>query len=243
MDSEREWDEYEWERFLQQQDRKTERYMELLERYIDHPDRDAIIAKEMGWTHLTSAEAEEEDSFVLFQPGDEEDLDPEGAQSQDDELDDDVFDLEEEEDEDEEEDEEEFDSGDDDAVSFESHPLYRAALALTVWTDRALDNGAEPHDVPPAAIQLSTQIALCSAKLAAALSGDDEEEIGMTIAYLKRALRAIILALDAGLALERDRALPPAAHAEFQTRAFAVRDEIIRLMGSYRAQWRGLHGG
>ena len=28
------WDEYDWERFLQQQDRKTEKYMELLERYI-----------------------------------------------------------------------------------------------------------------------------------------------------------------------------------------------------------------
>src|SRR4029078_12225341 len=46
------WDEYDWERFLQQQDRKTERYMELLERYIDDPNRDQIIAREMGWTHL-----------------------------------------------------------------------------------------------------------------------------------------------------------------------------------------------
>src|ERR1700744_4285877 len=46
------WDEYDWERFLQQQDRKTEKYMELLERYIDDPNRDQIIAREMGWNHL-----------------------------------------------------------------------------------------------------------------------------------------------------------------------------------------------
>src|SRR5688500_5889338 len=46
------WDEYDWERFLQQQDRKTEKYMELLERFIDHPNRDQLIAREMGWTHL-----------------------------------------------------------------------------------------------------------------------------------------------------------------------------------------------
>src|SRR2546428_5541144 len=46
------WDEYEWERFLQQQDRKTEKYMELLEKYIDHPNRDQLIAREMGWEHL-----------------------------------------------------------------------------------------------------------------------------------------------------------------------------------------------
>jgi hypothetical protein len=49
---ERVWDEYDWERFLQQQDRKTEKYMELLEKYIDDPNRDQIIAKEMGWHHL-----------------------------------------------------------------------------------------------------------------------------------------------------------------------------------------------
>ena len=57
------WDEYDWERFLQQQDRKTERYMELLEKYIDEPDRDQLIAREMGWTHLTenAPEAWEED--------------------------------------------------------------------------------------------------------------------------------------------------------------------------------------
>ena len=46
------WDEYDWERFLQQQDSKTERYMELFEKYIDDPNRDQIIAQEMGWTHL-----------------------------------------------------------------------------------------------------------------------------------------------------------------------------------------------
>ena len=49
---ERVWDEYDWERFLQQQDRKTEKYMELLEKYIDDPNRDQIIAREMGWHHL-----------------------------------------------------------------------------------------------------------------------------------------------------------------------------------------------
>src|ERR1700757_5446384 len=46
------WDEYDWERFLQQQDYKTEKYMELLEKYLDDPNRDQIIAREMGWTQL-----------------------------------------------------------------------------------------------------------------------------------------------------------------------------------------------
>src|SRR5205807_5131720 len=46
------WDEYDWERFLQQQDQRTEKYMELLEKYIDDPQRDEIIARDMGWTQV-----------------------------------------------------------------------------------------------------------------------------------------------------------------------------------------------
>ena len=53
------WDEYDWERFLQEQEQRTERYMELLEKYLDHPHRDEIIAKEMGWTHLIGSESRE----------------------------------------------------------------------------------------------------------------------------------------------------------------------------------------
>ena len=62
------WDEYDWERFLQQQDRKTEKYMKLLERYIDDPNRDQIIAREMGWYHLLDKDGEKwaENVDVLF---------------------------------------------------------------------------------------------------------------------------------------------------------------------------------
>ncbi len=230
MNADREWDEYEWERFLQQQDEKTEKYMELLERYIDHPERDAIIAREMGWNHLSNKDDEEaeEEFFGLFHDEDDDsDFDDVAVDdNEDDEID-------------EEEADEDFEADED--ASFESHPLYQAAFALTVWVDHALDSCSSGTDIAPAVIQLSTQVALCSAKLAAALSGDDEEEIGMTIAYLKRALRASMLALDAAIVLEREGLLSKSAHQEFRARAFCVRDEIIRLMGSYRKQWRGLH--
>ena len=64
---ERAWDEYDWERFLQQQDSKTERYMELFEKYIDDPNRDQIIAQEMGWTHLLDQPSEEVEE-IEFEP-------------------------------------------------------------------------------------------------------------------------------------------------------------------------------
>src|ERR1044072_7084076 len=49
---ERAWDEYQWELFLQQQESKAEKYMQLLENYLDDPQRDEIIAREMGWTQV-----------------------------------------------------------------------------------------------------------------------------------------------------------------------------------------------
>ena len=55
------WDEYTWERFLQKQDSNTEKYFQLFETYIDHPDRDEIIAEEMGWSVFESAVEEQEE--------------------------------------------------------------------------------------------------------------------------------------------------------------------------------------
>ena len=46
------WDEFRWEEFMREQDRKVDRYMELFYRYRNDPKRDEIIAREMGWTWL-----------------------------------------------------------------------------------------------------------------------------------------------------------------------------------------------
>ena len=44
------WDEEDWERFLQKADVRTAKYLELFETLHDHPECDHIIAKEMGWS-------------------------------------------------------------------------------------------------------------------------------------------------------------------------------------------------
>lgn len=213
---ERIWDEYEWERFLQQQDRKTERYMELLEKYLDHPDRDAIIAREMGWTHLLD-DAEE---FA-------EEIDEMFGAEMDDLLDDEEDDF--------------AESEDEEGEDFEVHPLYQAAFALSVWLDQLFEQ-REELQTNPAAVKLSTQTAICSAKLAAALSDDDVDELGMTIAYLKRALKAISTAMEAALQLRSEQVLDDERNATLHQRLFQVRDAIIDLMGSYRAEFRRRFG-
>jgi Mg2+ and Co2+ transporter CorA len=203
---ERAWDEYDWERFLQQQDSKTERYMELFEKYIDDPNRDQIIAQEMGWTHLLDQPTEEVEE-VEFEPD---------------------FEAEEE-------------SEDESQEVFESHPLYQSAFSLTVWIDQLFD------EVPsvassPLGVKLASHVAVASAKLAAALSDHETEEIGMTIAYLKRALRAISTAVEAATQMSYDGSLKSRQFEELYQRLFQVRDSIIVMMGDLRAEWRRRYG-
>jgi hypothetical protein len=205
------WDEYEWERFLQQQDHKTEKYMELLEKYLDHPQRDQIIAREMGWTQLLNEEEGESWNDEVDAMLAEESRAVNGETG---------------------------DAGEALAFAdgFEDHTLYRAAFALTVWIDQLFDDQATLQN-EPAAVKLATHSALASAKLAAALSDDDVDEIGMTIAYLKRALKAITTSMEAGGQLLAEKLITAQQHSVLQQRLFEVRDGIITLMGQYRGEW------
>jgi hypothetical protein len=209
---ERMWDEYDWERFLQQQDGKTEKYMQLLERYLDDPRRDEIIAREMGWTQLLDEKDWSAEVDALL---------------------------------DETATEEEQSDADNTAVSgetFQEHDLYRAAFDLTLWIDQLFDQNATLQN-EPAAVKLATHAALASAKLAAALSGDHLDEIGMTIAYLKRALKAITTSMNAAAQLRKAAGLISRSdYLVLLQRLFEVRDGIVSLMGEYRAEWRRRFG-
>jgi hypothetical protein len=209
--SERMWDEYDWERFLQEQDQKTEKYMQLVETYLDDPQRDEIIAREMGWTQLLEAKDWSAEVDALLGEGVEEDGDLDA------------------------------DEAGEVAETFEEHGLYQAAFALTIWIDQLFDQTPLLQN-EPSAIKLATHSALASAKLAAALSGDDVDEIGMTIAYLKRALKAITISMNAAAQLLSEKLITGTQHSILQQRLFQVRDGIITLMGESRAEWRRRFG-
>jgi hypothetical protein len=207
---ERVWDEYEWERFLQQQDGKTEKYMQLLETYLDDPERDEIIAREMGWTQLLDANDWSAEVDALLDGTEDDEAAVENTSKS--------------------------------AEVFEDHDLYRAAFALTIWIDQLFDQNASLQN-EPAAVKLATHAALASAKLAAALSGDNLDEIGMTIAYLKRALKAITISMEAAAQLRKPAGqISRSQYAILQQRLFRVRDGIIALMGEYRGEWRRRFG-
>ncbi|HXM01135.1 MAG TPA: hypothetical protein VN939_00935 [Chthoniobacterales bacterium] len=75
-------DEFEWELFLRASDRRSTKLGELLEKYRDHPDRDRLVARGMGWNEIEemldaqaeSSEEEEEDEGVEFDESEEEDI-------------------------------------------------------------------------------------------------------------------------------------------------------------------------
>jgi hypothetical protein len=210
-DPERAWNEYDWERFLQQQDQKTEKYMELLEKYIDDPQRDEIVAREMGWCHLNEESVEdwdEEDDLFLDEAMEDE-SNPTFQQPG--------------------------------AESFEQHILYRAAFTLTIWIDQLFESAPALQN-DPAAVKLATHTALAAAKLAAALSDEEAEELGMTIAYLKRSLKAITVALDASAQLIAEKSITRVQHSALKQRIFQVRDGIILLMGEFRGEWLRRYG-
>jgi len=209
---ERMWDEYDWERFLQQQDGKTEKYMQLLETYLDDPRRDEIIAREMGWTQLLDEKdwSAEVDALLDETATEEEEPGVDNTAA----------------------------SGE----TFQEHNLYRAAFDLTLWIDQLFDQNATLQN-EPAAVKLATHAALASAKLAAALSGDHLDEIGMTIAYLKRALKAITTSMNAAVQLRKaDGLISRSEYLVLQQRLFEVRDGIVSLMGEYRGEWRRRFG-
>lgn len=198
---------------MQQQDRQTERYIQLVEKYLEHPRRDEIVAREMGWHQLLDEEGrswmEEVDAKFEAQvaatawgedDGDGGGVGPGGEPPR--------------------------------------HELYERALALTVEVNRWLDGSTEPT-----AARLALGMAATTAKLAAALNEPGLDEPGMTVAYLKRGLVAITGALAVARRLPPTVAVRPGVPGDLVGRLFGVRDAIVDLMGEYRAEWRRWSGG
>jgi hypothetical protein len=206
------WDEYQWERFLQQQDRKTEQYFQLFEKYQDHPERDEIIAREMGWNHSDDDDDDEEDSDWLDTLEEDEEADEEESA----------------------EDEEEFEELLQSEVYMQSMELNRRVFTMVEERETLKDH--------PVAVELATRVAICGAKLAAALCGDDFSEVGMTIAYLKRSLKAANDALGAASRLRHAGLIDDDDLGQVNELLFPIRERIVDMMGEFRAELRRRRG-
>ena len=126
----------------------------MLEKYLNHPNRDELIAKEMGWTHLLNGDSRdwEEEVDAQFE---KELVDGEAGEAE----------------------AKEGGTG----FSFERHPLYRQTVALSAELDEIFNTVSAQCHEHPAAITIRSQATMAAAKLAAALNDDDVDELGMTI--------------------------------------------------------------
>jgi hypothetical protein len=178
----------------------------------------------MGWTHLIGGETrewEEEVEAGFEEAGSGEDEDEEAGESREGE---------------------ERRGSNCPVFPFEKHPLYSEALAFTASLDQVFADDPESVREHPAVAELGTQMTLATAKLAAALNDSEIEELGMCIAYLKRALRALTAGLDAAVKLRDQSQIDEQRFDLLRGRIFSIRDGIVTTMGEMRAEFRRRHG-
>lgn len=210
--------EFQWERMMQACDKRTDKLMELYDKYRDHPDRDRIVAREMGWDEERFEKNTEEVAAELAAHApelSEEDfgpLTPNAATEGRDWVRDDHGEP--------------------------VHPLYLRCYRLSLALHEACKaaNLLE-HPQRQDAQTLAFETMTAAAKYAGALNGlaYGLETPGFIVARLKRGLAHLHLAINALPLVEQQRLLPDRA-AEFRRELFGIREETLRLMDVYRKE-------
>jgi hypothetical protein len=212
-------DEFQWEKFMKESDVRTDKYSKLLDQYMDHPDRDRIVAREMGWTWVEEM-MDAEDKGALEES---EDKDPFG----------DVPDLV----------PNPLTEGTDwvrNEHGHVEHPLCLRTrnVAMELWHYAEKlgllgENGdKELHD-------MIFQAQMAGAKLAGALNHlayDDDRDGGFLVAALKRALNYLHDAIALTGKVEAKNLIEPDRLKNYEKNLFEIRQEILALMNRYRGQ-------
>lgn len=156
-------DEFEWEERLKESDRLTDAYQEVMEKYMDDPDAEQKEAFVMGWDGLLDAMAAESEGKEVDMP----DWKRESFEAADEVGDSESW---------KEQGEEEL---------FKAHPLQLEAQELAMRSfDLVREDSREPSD----ASEMTGALMKVAAKLAGALNGTYERELGYVLAILKRCL-------------------------------------------------------
>ncbi|MDR9363865.1 MAG: hypothetical protein RI575_00895 [Balneolaceae bacterium] len=193
------WDEFQWEEFMREADKRTEKYSQLFEKYLDHPDRDNIIAKEMGWDHLLD-ETEDDDKWDEFLDVDFIEEGEEWKQSTD------------------------FESYE--INSLENLPVYQLAYEFSIDCINLIENRFENEN--DESIHLfARSVIIPPAKIAGGFGmGFELESLGGNIANCKRGLNAANRMLKALQQLRNKDLLDRETFQDFYERGKEVRDHL-----------------
>ena len=220
-DPEEEWDEHDYEKFMKECDARTDKYMELQDKYGDSDEAEEKIAKEMGWAReLTEEEADEENRRIeemnraceeaLNEPDPEPDPHREGI----------------------------------DWIRAEGgylrHPLQHrcSESAIKYWrqTEELGLDKTEDEDLEQFVFEFQTT----GVKLGGALGGIAEGrpylDNSFTVAYLKRALDHLHKSQAALEAVAPKKLLPESMVIEARRELFEIRESILILMDELRGR-------
>lgn len=205
------WDEHQWEEFMRESDKRTEKYLWLMDKYSDHPDSDRIIALEMGWFHMLSEiDREDEDSWLdgylnELEEG-EEWKQVTGYEPT--ELDD-----------------------------FEDLPLYQKALDYTLKGLKVLKDLKDIRDDSLDAF--ASSLTIPPAKIAGGFSfGFEMESIGGNIANCKRGLTAANKMLSTLQELRDKKIINSSTFRTLYSEGKEVRDELAIYIVELRERFR-----
>jgi hypothetical protein len=218
---EAEWDEHDYEKFMKECDARTDKYMELQEKYGNSPEAEEKIAKEMGWLReLTEEEAEaerqriEEMNRICEAAANEPPPEPESHREGIDWIRTTDGDL--------------------------RHPLQHRCFesALKVWREcDALGLAeSEDEDLQRFIFEFQTTGVKLGGALDGLAQGRDYRDDAFTVAYLKRALDHLHKA-QAGLeAVVPRKLLPKKMTAEARKELLEIREGILQLMDEFRGR-------
>lgn len=205
------WDEFQWEEFMKEADKRTEKYSKLFEKYLDHPDRDNIIAKEMGWDHLLEDSDDDDkwDEFLnvdMTEEGDEWKKETAYEPT-------------------------EFDS-------FENLPLYQLAYQFTIDSMNLIENRLENENDESLQV-FARSVIIPPAKIAGGFGfGFELDSIGGNIASCKRGLNAANHVLEALQQMRDKEILDQKMFLDFYSRGKEVRDELGIYIVELRERFR-----
>ena len=223
-----EYDEFKWEKMLKESDEKSDRLGAVMQKYDGHPDSERLVAGEMKWTWVEDElDAEERGLY------DDDDEASDGSEM--------AFDA------------EDFDElqpnplteGKDwirDADGDIQHPLASRSFKLGMRMWRYADEFNLLTDEKDRTVhEMVMNAQTCSAKLAGSLNElayDFEPEPGLVVASLKRALNHLHVALRASDVVKAGGKIDTAQLEQWRAELFAIREEILRLMGEHRNKMR-----
>ena len=198
--------EFEWELFLRASDRRSTKLGELLEKYQDHPDRDRLVARGMGWKEI------------------EEMLDAQAAGVEDDEEEEEELDFEEAEPEDE--------ARTEDPIR---HPLVTRLIDRSVTlSELAGDRRDDDLEEMVGSFMVVGPKVAGALTIGDRDLGPDLNMSGLVVAKLKRAVAELSRALSAANRLREAKRDLPFSIDEWITEILAARQEILGLMDDFR---------